>query len=319
MPPRKWHSFTGELRHFLSEITAFTDTSASELNLDSFRQNQSHSPFPLVQNVTNPFAWPPHPGHESQTAPPALSSPRSQVLVVIPARWGSTRFPGKPLHLIAGKPLVQHVWERCLSCAHVDQVVIATDDERIAYAARRFNAVPVLTDPNHPSGTDRVAETAQSFPKHSIIINVQGDEPLISPALIDELAQTLQADPSIPMITAAAPIEDEAHLQDPNVVKVVLDAKKDALYFSRSLIPYPRNPASGITTYRHLGIYGFQREFLFQFVKWPPSPLEQTESLEQLRALENGARIRVVPTKDLSPGVDTLEQAEALEKVLLTH
>jgi 3-deoxy-manno-octulosonate cytidylyltransferase (CMP-KDO synthetase) len=251
--------------------------------------------------------------------PHTLSSSRSQVLVVIPARWGSTRFPGKPLHLIAGKPLVQHVWERCLQCQHVDQVVIATDDERIAYAARRINAVPVLTDPNHPSGTDRVAEAAKSFPKHSVIINVQGDEPLISPALIDELALTLINEPEVPMITAAAPIEDDSLLHDANVVKVVLDTRKDALYFSRSLIPFPRNPDTGLTTYRHLGIYGFQRDFLFQFVKWPPSPLERTESLEQLRALENGARIRVVPTKDLSPGVDTPEQAAAIEKVLISN
>lgn len=248
-----------------------------------------------------------------------MSSSRSQVLVVIPARWGSTRFPGKPLHLIAGKPLVQHVWERCLECQKVDQVVIATDDERIAYAARRFNAVPVMTDPAHPSGTDRVAEAAKSFPKHGVIINVQGDEPLISPALIDELADTLCREPDLPMITAAAPIEEEGLKHDSNVVKVVLDARKNALYFSRSLIPHPRRGDTGIPTWRHLGIYGFQREFLFQFVKWPPSLLEQTESLEQLRALENGARIRVVPTLDLSPGVDTLEQALAIEKVLLPH
>ena len=251
-----------------------------------------------------------------QTAPHALSSPRPLVLVVIPARWGSTRFPGKPLHLIAGKPLVQHVWERCSKCEWVDKIVIATDDHRIADSARRFDAVSVLTSPDHPSGTDRVAETARAFPQHQVIINVQGDEPLISPRLIDELAQTLINEPSVPMITAAAPIEDAALLYDSNVVKVVLDAKRDALYFSRSLIPHPRNPNSGITHLRHLGIYGFQREFLFQFVKWPPSLLEQTESLEQLRAVENGTRIRVAITSETSPGVDTLEQADALEILL---
>jgi 3-deoxy-manno-octulosonate cytidylyltransferase (CMP-KDO synthetase) len=254
--------------------------------------------------------------HEHETAPPALSSSRPQVLVVIPARWGSTRFPGKPLHLIAGKPLVQHVWERCLQCRQVDRVVIATDDVRIADAARRFNALVVMTDPDHPSGTDRVAETAASFPNHQVVINVQGDEPLISPALIDELAQTLVQEPAVPMITAAAPIEDPALLQDANVVKVVLNARRDALYFSRSLIPYPRNPDSGIVYYRHLGIYGFQRDFVFQFVNWPPSLLERTESLEQLRALENGATIRVVLTHETSPGVDTPEQAIAIEKAL---
>ncbi|HSJ03369.1 MAG: 3-deoxy-manno-octulosonate cytidylyltransferase [Verrucomicrobium sp.] len=245
-----------------------------------------------------------------------MSSSRPQVLVVIPARWGSTRFPGKPLHLIAGKPLVQHVWERCLLCRKVDKVVIATDDLRIADAARRFNALVVMTDPDHPSGTDRVAETAASFPDHPVIINVQGDEPLISPALIDELADTLVREPAVPMITAAAPIEDPALLHDANVVKVVLNTRRDALYFSRSLIPHPRNPDTGIVHYRHLGIYGFQRDFVFQFVSWPPSLLERTESLEQLRALDNGAAIRVVLTHETSPGVDTLEQAVAIEKVL---
>jgi 3-deoxy-manno-octulosonate cytidylyltransferase (CMP-KDO synthetase) len=234
---------------------------------------------------------------------------------VIPARWGSTRFPGKPLHLIAGKPLVQHVWERCKQCAAVDKIVIATDDPRIADAARRFNAAVVLTSPDHPSGTDRVAEAAKSFPDHRIVINVQGDEPLISPALIDELAQTLAADPSLPMITAAAPIEDPVLMDDANVVKVVRNAAGDALYFSRSLIPHSRNDA-GLVPLRHLGIYGFQREFLFQFVAWPPSLLERTESLEQLRALENGARIRVVITRETSPGVDTEEQARAVEDLL---
>lgn len=252
------------------------------------------------------------------TAPPALSSSRPQVLVVIPARWGSTRFPGKPLHLIAGKPLVQHVWERCQRCTKVDRVVIATDDTRIADAARRFNALVVMTDPDHPSGTDRVAESAASFPQHQVVINVQGDEPLISPALIDELAEELATQPEVQMITAAAPIEDPALLNDANVVKVVLNIRRDALYFSRSLIPHPRNADSGIVHYRHLGIYGFQRDFLFQFVNWPPSLLERTESLEQLRAVENGTAIRVVITQETSPGVDTPEQAVAVEKTLLS-
>ncbi len=245
-----------------------------------------------------------------------LSSSRPKVLVVIPARWGSTRFPGKPLHLIAGKPLVQHVWERCQECTKVDKVVIATDDLRIANTARRFNAVSVMTDPAHPSGTDRAAETAKSFPNHSVVINVQGDEPLISPTLIDELAETLVEEPALPMITAAAPILEAELLHDPNVVKTVLDWQGNALYFSRSAIPHLRNPDSGIVPYRHLGIYGFQRHFLFQFVAWPPSLLERAESLEQLRALENGARIRVALTQDISPGVDTLEQAQAVESLI---
>lgn len=240
----------------------------------------------------------------------------TRTLVAIPARWGSTRFPGKPLHLIAGKPLVQHVWERCQDCRAVDDIIIATDDERIVESARGFGARAVLTDPAHPSGTDRIAEAARSFPDHDVIINVQGDEPLISPALIDQLARTLREEAGIPMITAAALIHDPAQVTDPNVVKVVTDVRGDALYFSRSTLPFVRNTDPRTVHKRHLGIYGFRRDFLFQFIAWPPSMLEMTESLEQLRALENGARLRVVMTSDLSPGVDTEEQARAVEKLL---
>ncbi|MCX6853526.1 MAG: 3-deoxy-manno-octulosonate cytidylyltransferase [Verrucomicrobia bacterium] len=244
----------------------------------------------------------------------APENPRT--LVAIPARWGSTRFPGKMLHLIAGKPLVQHTWERCQECLEVDDIVIATDNEKIVEAAAAFGAKAVLTSPDHPSGTDRIAQAAEMFPDHQFIINVQGDEPLISPALIDQLAIQLRQDSQIRMITAAAPILDEKQVSDPNVVKVVFDKHGDSLYFSRSALPFVRNASSGITHYRHLGIYGFQREFLLEFVAWPPSRLEMTESLEQLRALENGTRLRVVLTDELSPGVDTLEQAVAIENHL---
>lgn len=240
----------------------------------------------------------------------------SRTLVAIPARWGSTRFPGKPLHLIAGKPLVQHVWERCQDCRAVDTVIIATDDERIVEAASTFGAKAVLTKPTHPSGTDRIAEAALAFPDHDIIINVQGDEPLISPRLIDDLAKALTQDAEISMITAASVIHDPAQVADANVVKVVTDAYGDALYFSRSTLPFVRNAQPSTLHKRHLGIYGFRRDFLFQFVAWPPSMLELTESLEQLRAMENGVRIRVVMTEDLSPGVDTFEQARAVESLL---
>jgi len=240
----------------------------------------------------------------------------SRILVAIPARWGSTRFPGKALHPIAGKPLVQHVWERCQKCQAVDDVIIATDDECIVEAARGFGARAVMTDPSHPSGTDRIAEAAGSFPDHDLIINVQGDEPLISPALIDQLAMRLRQEPAIRMITAAALVHDPAQVSDANVVKVVVDANGDALYFSRSPLPFVRNTDPRTVHRRHLGIYGFRREFLFQFVAWPPSMLEMTESLEQLRAVENGVRIRVVMTDDLSPGVDTFEQARAVEKLI---
>ncbi len=240
----------------------------------------------------------------------------SRILVAIPARWGSTRFPGKALHSIAGRPLVRHVWERCQQCRAVDDVIIATDDQRIVEAAEGFGARAVMTAVEHPSGTDRIAEAAGAFPDHDIIINVQGDEPLISPALIDELALTLRQQPHIPMITAAALIHDPALVADPNVVKVVTDVNGYALYFSRSPLPFVRVSTPRTVHRRHLGIYGFRREFLFQFVAWPPSMLETTECLEQLRALENGARIRVVMTEDLSPGVDTIEQAREVEKLI---
>lgn len=243
----------------------------------------------------------------------------SRTLVAIPARWGSTRFPGKSLHLIAGKPLVQHVWERCQDCREIDDVIIATDDQRIADAAASFGARAVLTSTDHPSGTDRIAEVARAFPDHRTIINVQGDEPLISPALIDELALVLRREQQVKMITAAALIHDESQVADPNVVKVVFDVNGDALYFSRSPLPFVRNAGAGVRHYRHLGIYGFQRSFLFQFVAWPPSRLELTESLEQLRAVENGTRIRIVLTDELSPGVDTPEQAAAIEEQLKKH
>lgn len=239
------------------------------------------------------------------------------ILAVIPARFASTRFPGKPLHLIAGKPLVQHVWERCQECRHLDQTVIATDDERIAQVCRDFGAAVAMTSPEHPSGTDRVAEVAAQFPAADILINVQGDEPLISPRLIDALAQALVADPTLPMVTAAAPLHDPQLRRDPNIVKVTLTTTGRALYFSRSEIPHPRDLVPGMTWYWHKGIYGYRRDFIQQFVAWPASALERTEGLEQLRALENGAAIQVVLTEDDSPGIDTPEQAAALEARLV--
>jgi 3-deoxy-manno-octulosonate cytidylyltransferase (CMP-KDO synthetase) len=196
-------------------------------------------------------------------------------------------------------------------------VVIATDDERILAAAQAFGADARMTRSDHPSGTDRIAEIASFFPDHDCILNVQGDEPLIRPDLIDQLAQTLKDHPDLPMVTAANPIEDEALLDDPNVVKAVLAGNGDALYFSRSRIPFPRTRGvPGLQTLRHKGIYGYRREFLLRFVSWPPGILEQTEGLEQLRALENGARIRVLLTTDDSPGVDTPEQARIVTALI---
>ena len=238
------------------------------------------------------------------------------IIGILPARWGSTRFPGKPLHILAGKPLIQHVWERCLGCSKLDDLIVATDDDRIREAVLSFGGKVVMTSADHPTGTDRLAEAMRAVPLASHIINIQGDEPLIDPALIDDLAAAMIADPELPMATAANVIDDEAAIADPNVVKVVLDASGHALYFSRSPIPYRRNVPSGLLVYRHKGLYGYRRDFLERFVSWPPSLLEQAESLEQLRALENGVRIKVLITTDDSIGLDTPEQIPQIEQRL---
>ena len=240
--------------------------------------------------------------------------PAAKVAVVIPARFGSTRFPGKPLFKIAGKPLLQHVWERCAKARGITAVIVATDDIRIAEAAFDFGAEVSLTSPKHRSGTDRCAEVAKRLRGFTHIINVQGDEPLIDPALISRLAKTLTADKGIDMITAANAFGGDEDTANPNAVKVVLDRHSDALYFSRSAIPFPR--AGSPRCLRHQGIYGYTLGFLLQFVKWKPGVLEACEQLEQLRALENGARIRVVLTKSAGIGVDAPEDAALVEKLL---
>jgi 3-deoxy-manno-octulosonate cytidylyltransferase (CMP-KDO synthetase) len=241
----------------------------------------------------------------------------SKVVGIIPARWGSTRFPGKALHGIAGKPLIRHVWERCLEADCLDQVVIATDDMRIAEVGFNFGAEVAVTAADHPSGTDRVAEVARKLKKASIILNIQGDEPLVDPALLRRLARKLQDNPNIPMITAATPISREELLSENNV-KVVMDRRGDALYFSRSAIPFRRG-TSEIPSYKHLGIYGYRRKALLEFVRMSPGSLEQAEQLEQLRALENGLKIRVVVSETGSIGVDTPEDATEVERLILSR
>ena len=244
------------------------------------------------------------------------TSGKHRILGIIPARWASTRFPGKPLHVIAGKPLVQHVWERCQQCRILDDIVIATDDSRIEQASISFGAKVVMTSVDHPTGTDRIAEAAAALPGATHVINIQGDEPLIDPELIDQLGQALLDDAGVSMATAANPISDQALMIDPNVVKVVLALNGDALHFSRSPLPYRRSASPALQLYRHKGIYAYRRDFLEKFVTWEPSPLELAESLEQLRAMENNARIKVLITDDDSPGVDTLEQANQIEDLL---
>ena len=238
---------------------------------------------------------------------------------LIPSRWGSTRFPGKPLHPICGKPMVQGVVEAARRAKRLDAVVVATDDDRIAEAVRAFGGTAVMTPTDLPSGTDRIACAAAPVADDDILINIQGDEPLVDPALIDALAERLARSEKWSMATAAAPIASRADLEARTVVKVVLDAEDAALYFSRLPIPCRRDGepdlASGLY-WRHLGIYAYRGAFLKKFVATPPCPLEKTESLEQLRALHMGARILVLRTADRGVGVDTPEDVPRMEALL---
>jgi 3-deoxy-manno-octulosonate cytidylyltransferase (CMP-KDO synthetase) len=209
---------------------------------------------------------------------------------VIPARFAASRFPGKPLTPIAGKPLVQRVWEGTRSAKRLERVLIATDDERIAAACRGFGAEAVLTSAHHPTGTDRIAEAAAGL-EADVVVNVQGDEPLIEGHVVDAALAALDEDPGAAMSTVAHAAEPEG-LDDPNRVKVVLDRRGRALYFSRSRIPYPRE-AAGAGWLQHVGLYAYRRPFLLDFVRLAQTPLERCEALEQLRALEHGHAIRV--------------------------
>ena len=241
-----------------------------------------------------------------------------KVAVVIPARYASTRLPAKPLHPIAGKPLIQHVWERCARAKGIEKVIVATDDMRIAEVAFAFGAEVAMTSPKHRSGTDRVAEVAKKLRGFSHIINVQGDEPLVDPIVVAKLAKAMVSNPKIEMITSASVFTPDDDLTNPNMVKVVLDRESNGLYFSRSPIPYVRGDGLRPSFYRHQGIYGYTTKFLLQFVKWKPGILEQAESLEQLRALENGAKIRVVIARHAAVSVDTPEDVVAVERILFS-
>jgi 3-deoxy-manno-octulosonate cytidylyltransferase (CMP-KDO synthetase) len=237
----------------------------------------------------------------------------AKIAVVIPARYASTRFPGKPLFPLAGKPMVQHVWERCSRARGIDRVIVATEDRRIADTCAGFGAECVMTSDKCRSGTDRVAEVAaKKLAGFTHVINVQGDEPLVDPGTVTKLARAMASSADIAMITSATVFEPGDDVTNPNAVKVVVDRAGNALYFSRSPIPFVRNEAPGLKIYRHQGIYGYTLKLLFQFVKWKPTLLEQAESLEQLRALENGVKIRVIFVKHLSVGVDTPADADAV-------
>jgi len=236
------------------------------------------------------------------------------VAVVIPARYGATRLPGKPLAEIDGRPMIWYVWDSARRAKAPSRVVVATDDERIASAVRNFGGEAVLTSPACASGTDRVAEAARALDEE-ILINLQGDEPLMHPSVLDAVAGPLVSEPDVLMSTAALPQEDPEEYARASVVKVVVDARGDALYFSRAPIPHYRD--SGAGRYRkHLGIYGYRREFLFRVAALPPSPLEEAERLEQLRVLQAGYRIRVVDVGHDSVGVDTPEDLKAVKERL---
>jgi 3-deoxy-manno-octulosonate cytidylyltransferase (CMP-KDO synthetase) len=238
---------------------------------------------------------------------------------IIPARFASTRFPGKPLALIAGKPLIQRVVEQCQKAKSLAEVIVATDDARIADAVKTHCRVE-MTRPEHASGSDRIAEVAERCDCDAVV-NIQGDEPLIEPSVIDAVAGALAQDE---MSTAATRIRNPAELENPNVVKVVVNAAGRALYFSRRTIPYLREAASGSTSeqlaafafLKHLGIYGYRRGTLLRLVKYPVSPLEAAEKLEQLRALEHGIPIAVVKVEFDSVGVDAPADVEWVERYL---
>ena len=242
-----------------------------------------------------------------------------KILGIIPSRYGSSRFPGKPLALIAGKPLIQHVVERCQQAKELSEVIVATDDTRIWEVAQNFCRVE-MTAPEHPSGSDRIAEVAQRCACEAIV-NIQGDEPLIDPNVIDAVAGALEHNE---MSTAATLIKNTDEYENPNVVKVIVNAAGRALYFSRRTIPYLREAASRSVSeqlaafpfLKHLGIYGYRRETLLRLLEFPVSPLEQAEKLEQLRALENGIEIAVVKVDYDSVGVDVPGDVKRVERLL---
>ncbi|MCS7066695.1 MAG: 3-deoxy-manno-octulosonate cytidylyltransferase [Fimbriimonadales bacterium] len=236
-----------------------------------------------------------------------------KVIGVIPARMAATRLPGKPLLPIAGKPMIQWVWERARQAQTLDELYIATPDAAIMQAAESFGAQAMLTSHAHRSGTDRLAEVARRT-DGAIYVNIQGDEPLLDPRGIDRAVQPLLNDPEV-MMSSLYCLAQPHEYDLPSVVKVVLDRHGNALYFSRSRIPYPRE-ATGLPVYKHIGLYVYRRELLLQFAEWEPTPLERTEALEQLRVLEHGYRIRMVPFEYASIAVDTEEDLARVRQIL---
>jgi len=245
-----------------------------------------------------------------------------RVTAVIPARYASTRFPGKPLADLGGKPMIQWVCEGAQRCPLIDRVLVATDDQRIADAVTAFGGIAVVTRADHQTGTDRIAEVAAGLPSE-LIVNVQGDEPLIDPAMIEAAVKPLLDNPTIPMGTLKTPLTSLEEYCNPNVVKVVTDRQGFALYFSRAPIPHPRDFVNELDTRwrelasaKHVGLYVYRRDFLQRFPTLAPTPLEEQEKLEQLRALEHGYRIYVAETAHAVQGVDTPEDLERVRQLL---
>lgn len=237
-----------------------------------------------------------------------------KAICVIPARYSSTRLPGKPLKDICGVPMICRVYERASRAKSVAEVIVATDDERILQAVEKNSGRAMMTRADHKTGTDRLAEVAENFSDVEVVVNVQGDEPLIEPSLIDELIAEFVKDKNLQMATVATELKDADEMNNPNNVKVVVDKNNDALYFSRSLIPYPRNTGKA-KVFKHIGIYAYRRQFLIDYAKMEPTPLEQSESLEQLRALENGFKIRVIKSSCRFVGVDTEEDLKLVNEI----
>lgn len=233
-----------------------------------------------------------------------------KILGIIPARYGSTRLEGKPLKDICGKPMIQWVYKAVQKASLLDAVIVATDDQRIVQAVEAFGGIARLTSPGHKTGTDRIAEVAREH-EANIVVNIQGDEPLLDPRMVDEAIQPLLDEPDLKAATLCRPIQSEEDLYVPHVVKVVFDLNRNALYFSRSLIPFPRKQ-EGFQAFEHIGIYVYRKSYLMEYVALPQTPLEVRESLEQLRILENGVRFKVVVTQYdyLGLSVDTAEDLE---------
>jgi 3-deoxy-manno-octulosonate cytidylyltransferase (CMP-KDO synthetase) len=240
------------------------------------------------------------------------------VLAVIPARFASTRLPGKPLVPLGGKPMIERVWNRVRQASSVSGVLVATDDERIRSAVEAFGGQAVMTRSDHRSGTERVAEVAAARKDVDIFVNVQGDEPLIEPAAIDQAVEAIEADSEVNVSTLAVPISNPSDIMDPNVVKVVLDFDGNGLYFSRAPIPWVRDRGGPVHAQhlKHLGLYAFRRAALLEFATFPQGDLERIEQLEQLRWLENGYRIRVAETEHDSVSVDIPEDVKRVEALL---